>query len=82
MKIRSEKNHELWIRFNNGRQIQLGENTAIEVTDCGLLVVTHSDYPMTIYPPTARAQIKLVDPVAMAAAALFGNGLNVPVPSP
>ena len=82
MKIKSENDHRLWIRFSDGRQIQLGPDAVVEVADSGLLIIKHSDYLVNVYPPNSWVQIKLVDPVGLAASALCATGFSSLVPDP
>ena len=82
MKLKSQNDHQLWIRFSDGRQIQLATDASVEIADSGLLIIRHSDYLVNIYPPNAWTQIKLVDPIGLAASTLCATELTSLVPDP
>ena len=82
MKIKSDNAHELWITFLDGRQINLGPDSSIEISDRGLLGIKHSNHQVTIYPPNCWVKVKLVNQVGRLVSALPCNDLGVSIPSP
>ena len=82
MKIKSDNAHELWITFLDGRQINLGPDSSIEISDSGLLVIKHSNHQVTIYPPSSWVKVKLANPVGRLVSTLSCNDLGVSIPSP
>ena len=82
MKIKNDQIYEVWITFEDGRKIKLGNNDAIEIAESGLLVIRHSTRQVSIYPPNSWVRIRFVNPINETGDVLSHQGLGVSMQSP